>query len=137
METFDQTMQKLVNSDYETLLTFAKQAITQLLPICKTIDPKNNGFLMISSIVLSAIGTDGKLSPKETDFLRDCLGLNDEQIVKYVNLYSPEMEALVDKFADEISTEIKLYTVTLVSAIAACDEKICREETAFIRKIMA
>jgi len=137
METFDQTMQKLVNSDYETLLSFAKQAIARLLPVCKTIDPKNNGFLMISSIVLSAIGSDKKLSQKETDFLRDCLGLDDEHIVKYINLYSPEMEALVDKFADEISAEIKLSTVALVAAIAACDEKICREESAFIRKILA
>ena len=92
---------------------------------------------MISSIVLSAIGSDKKLSQKETDFLRDCLGLDDEHIVKYINLYSPEMEALVDKFADEISAEIKLSTVALVAAIAACDEKICREESAFIRKILA
>ncbi len=137
MTQFDNTMLEFVNLDYDSLLELAKKSIKSLHPICKAIDPENDGVLLLSSIVLSAIGTDRRLSEKERQFLSDTLSFNSREIDEYFSLYSPEMENLVDAFADEISEDTKLHVVTLVCAIAACDETISCEESAFIKKLLA
>ena len=137
MSSFNEILQKFVNTDYATLVNIAKGAINDLLPVCKAVDPENDGFLMLSSIILSAIGSDGKLTYKEKCFLKDCLGFDDELIDKYIGLYDSKMEALVDKFTDDISTDVGATTLTLVTAIAACDETITREESAFIHKLLS
>lgn len=136
MNSFNELMQKFVNTDYNTLVSIAQQAISALMPTCKAVDPDNEGCLMLSSIVLAAIGSDGKLSVKEKQFLGDALGLKDELVDQYIGLYDAKMEELVDKFTDDISAEVGANTVTLVAAIAACDETITRDESAFILKLI-
>ena len=110
--------------------------MVNLLPVCKKVDAENDGFMMISSIVLSAIGADGKLTALERKFLGDVMGLSDENISKYIKMYNSKMAELVDHFADSLSADIKADTAMLVISIAACDEKISHEETAFIRKLL-
>ena len=86
--------------------------------------------------ILTAIGADGVLSSKERQFLRDVLGLSDDSITKYIKMYDSRMVDLVNTFADRSSSEIKGHTMMLIMSVCACDEKISREETAFIRKIL-
>ncbi len=136
MKSFSEMLQNFVNEDYDSLVLIAKQAIAAILPTCMQVDPENQGYMMLSSIILSAIGSDGKLSGKEKRFIKDCLGLNKEQIEQYIGLYDKRMEELVDRFADDISTEVGGNTITLVAAIAACDETISHEESAFILKLL-
>ncbi len=135
--TFNELMQKYVNSDYSTLVNLAQKALVNLIPVCKKVDADNDGFMMVSSIILSAIGADGVLSVLEKKFLGDVLGLDNDTVSKYIKMYNSKMADLVDHFADSLSTDIKADTVMLVCCVAACDEKISREETAFIRKLMA
>lgn len=137
MASFNELMQKFVNEDYDTLVALAKNALGKVLPACQAVDPDHEGMLMLTSIVLAAIGADGTLTAIERKFLKDILGLDDEQVTKLIGMYSSQMVELVDKFADDISSDVKTDTVMLVSAIAACDEKISREETALIRKLLA
>lgn len=136
MSSFNELLQKWVNEDYETLVNMAKFAMVDVLPACKTYDPEHEGFLLISSIILSAVGADGKLSYKERCLMKDVLGLDDAMIDKYIGMYSSKMQDLVDKFADSMSSDLKAKIVMLVGAIAACDETISREETAFMHKIL-
>ena len=137
MATFNELMQKYVNADYSTLVVLAQKAMSNLLPVCKRVDADNDGFMMLSSLVLSAIGADGTLTALERQFLRDVMGLSDENISKYIKMYSSKMAELADHFADNMSTDIKADTAMLIICICACDEKISREETAFIRKLLA
>ncbi|MBQ8894534.1 MAG: TerB family tellurite resistance protein [Clostridia bacterium] len=136
MASFNEMMQKYVDADYETLVAIAKDSIVELLPTCKKVDTEHEGMFMLTSIVLSAIGADGVLTAKEKQFLRDVLGLSDEQISTFIKMYSSKMVDLVDKFADDLSQDIKIQTISLVLSVASVDEKISREETAFIRKLL-
>ena len=137
MATFNELMQKYVNEDYSTLVAFSQKALANLIPVCNKVDPDNDGFKMVSSLVLSAIGADGTLTALERKFLGDVLGLSDENISKYIKMYNSRMADLVDHFADSLTTDIKADTAMLIICICACDEKISREETAFIRKLLA
>ena len=44
---------------------------------------------------------------------------------------------LVDKFADNLGNDVKSHVLMLVLSVASSDEKICAEETAFIKKLLA
>lgn len=137
MATFNELMQKYVNEDYSTLVVMAQKALSNLIPVCKKVDADNDGFMMVSSLILSAIGADGTLTVLERKFLHDVMGLSDESISKYIKMYNSRMADLADHFADNMSTDIKADTAMLIICICACDEKISREETAFIRKLLA
>ena len=137
MATFNEVMQNYVNLSYQELVIVAQKSLVSLLPACKAVDPDNEGIFMLSSLVLTALAADGVLSAKEQQFLADVLGLNEEGIARYVAMYDPQMEALADKFADNLPDDVKTDTLSLMTAVAACDETISREETALIRKILA
>ena len=58
MATFNELMQKYVNTDYPVLLDLAKEAIRRLTPACKQVDPQHDGYYMLSSIIfLLSAGT--------------------------------------------------------------------------------
>lgn len=137
MATFNELMQKYVNEDYSTLVFMAQKAMSNLIPVCRKVDADNDGFMMVSSLVLSAIGADGTLTALERKFLHDVMGLSDENISKYIKMYNSRMADLADHFADNMSADVKADTAMLIICICACDEKISREETAFIRKLLA
>ena len=137
MASFNEIMQKFVNEDYDTLLSFAKTSLGKVLPACQAVDEEHEGMFMLTSIILSAIGADGTLTTIERRFLKDLLGLDDDAVSKMIGMYDSRMVELTDKFADGMPSEIKTDTLMLVTAIAACDEKISSEESAFIRRLMA
>ncbi len=133
---FNGFLQEFVNKPYDELVFIAKKAIGELHPACAAVDTDNNGFFMLTSIVLAAIGADETLTDKERGFLRDVLSISDEAVTKYIKLYNKSMVDLVDSFADNLNTEIKSHVMMLVLSIMCVDEKISREETALIRKLL-
>lgn len=137
MATFNDLMQKYVNSDYETLVKLAQAALVDVLPACKAVDKENDGLFMATSIILAAIGADGVLTGLEKKLLQDALGQDDATVHKFITLYDSRMADLVDHFADSSNDDVKAATLMLVTAVAAVDEKISHQETALIKKIMA
>lgn len=135
MSSFNELMQKYVNTDYPVLLELAKEAISRLMPACKKVDSDHDGFMMLSSILLATIATDGVLTGLEKKLLMEATGLDEAAVDKFITLYDPQMPALVDYFCDNMGDDLKADTIMLVSVFAAVDEKISREETAFIRKL--
>lgn len=135
MSTFNELMQKYVNTDYEVLVDLAKEAVKRLKPHCKAVDPDHDGNYMLASLVLSAIGADGVLSALESKMLGDVLGLNKDEIQKLIGMYDSRMPELANHFADNMSEDTKADAIMLVTTIASVDEKIGKEETAFIRKL--
>ena len=136
MANYDETMQKMVDRSYDELVGIAKRAMAELIGPCREMDPKTDGSLMMISIILTAIGADGKLTALERRMLGDVLDMTDEQISGFIKMYDSDMVELVDKFADVAGIDVKAAVMILVSAIAAVDETINREENAFIRRIM-
>ena len=133
---FGTLLQEFVNKDYNELLDLAKQAVARVLPICKVVDEKNNGIAALSAILLSAVAADGKLTRLEAQFLGDITGLDANGVDKLTDMYTGQMVELTDLLADKMSKENKADIMVLITCLAACDETISREETAFIRKIL-
>ena len=137
MSSFNELMQKYVNTDYEVLVDLAKEAVRRLMPYCKKVDPDHNGNYMLASLILSAIGADGVLTTLESKMLSDVMGLNTEEIKKLIAMFDNRMADLADHFADNMNADTKADTLMLITVLAAVDEKISKEETAFIKKLMA
>jgi len=135
MTTFNELMQKYVNTDYEVLVDLAKQAVERVMPACRQVDPEHNGNYMLASMILSAIGADGVLSALEKKMICEVMNLNDSEIQKLIGMYDKKMLDLVNHFADNMGEDLKADTIMLITTIAAVDEKIAKEETAFIRKL--
>lgn len=136
MASFTEIMQQYVNLDYSDLLSTAKRSFAKIIPACEAVDQENKGFLMVTSIFLAALAADGKMSSKEAQFISDLLGLDLKQIEQFNSLYNSNMEELVDKFADSLNSNLKAEVITLCLCIASVDEKISREENAFLQKLL-
>ena len=134
---FGALLQEFVNKDYNELLALAKQAVTRVLPVCKSVDEQNNGIGALTAILLSAVAADGKLTRLEAQFLGDITGLDAAGVDKLTDMYTGKMVELTDLLADKFSKETKADIMILVTCLAACDETISREETAFLRQILA
>ena len=93
------------------------------------------GNLFSLSSSLAAIGADGTLTALESKMLSDVLGLDNAGIQKLIKMYDPKMPDLVNHFADNMGEDTKADTIMLVTVFASVDEKIGKEETAFIRKL--
>lgn len=137
MASFNELMQKYVNTDYPVLLDLAKEAINRVLPACKAVDSEHNGYFMLTSILLSAIGADGVLTALEKKLLVEAADIAEEQISKLIGMYDSRMPDLVNHFCDNMGDDLKADTIMLVTIFAAVDEKISKEETALIRKLFA
>ena len=129
-------MQKYVNTDYPVLVDLAKEAVRRLLPACRQVDPQHNGYFLLTSMILSAVGADGVLSALEQKMLCDVMDIDESSIQKLLSMYDSKMPDLVDFFADKMGDDLKADTIMLITAFASVDEKICREETLFIRKLL-
>ncbi len=134
---FNQMLQDFVNKERDELVYIAKRAMGELLPHCKKVDPDNDGFFMLTAIILTAIGADGTLTVKEREFLREVLEQDDETISRFIKIYDKAMFETVDKFADALGSDVKAHVLMLVMSVASSDETICKEETAFIKRILA
>ena len=135
MSSFSELMQKYVNTDYEVLVDLAKEAVRRLMPYCKAVDPDHNGNYMLTSLLLTAIGADGKLTALENKMLQEVMGLSNEEVQKLIGMYDSRMPELANYFADNMSDDTKADTIMLITLFAAVDETICKEETAIIRKL--
>lgn len=135
MTSFNELMQKYVNTDYDVLVDLAKEAVRRLMPYCQKVDPQHNGNYMLAALILTAIGADGKLTPLESKMLQDVMGLDKDAITKLIGMYDSKMPELADYFADNMGDDTKADAIMLITVIASVDEKICKEETALIRKL--
>ena len=135
MSSFNELMQKYVNTDYQVLVDLAKEAVKRLMPHCQKVDPQHNGNYMLAALILSAIGADGILTVLERNMLADVLGLSKEEIQKLIGMYDKKMPELANYFADNMGEDTKADAIMLITTIASVDEKICKEETELIRKL--
>lgn len=136
MANMNELLQEMVNKDYDELVEFGKIALSKMLPYLKKIDEENEGFFLLTSIILSAIGADGKLSALERSFLKDVVGLSDEGVDNLIKLYTSKSEDLTDTLFDSaIADDFRGDLTMFILAIMAVDEHITREETAFIKKL--
>ncbi len=137
MANFNEMMQEFVNRDYEELVKIASVAVAEVLPACRKADPSHDGYVLLAGILLAALNADGTLTDLERKFLYDVLDFDDETISNMLSLYDDSVMELTDTFADNMGDDNKSNVIILCLCICAVDEKISREETAFLRKLLA
>ncbi len=137
MADFNQMMQDFVNKDYDEPVSFGKIALGKIMPVLEAIDTEHKGMFMLTSIILASVGADGTLTALENKWLKDVMGLTDETIDNMLKLYSSKMEDLTDALFDNAPQEFKGDLMMFVLSILSVDEKISKEETAFVKKLFA
>lgn len=137
MATLKDILQRCVDMEYTELVELAKRSLAAFLPKCREVDNEHDGMLLTASIVLAAVAADGELTPRENRFLCDVMALDQTRIEALVLLYDAEMEALADSFADHCEAAVKAEILTFCVCVAACDGTINREESAFLRRLLA
>ena len=136
MSTFNDVLQKWVNTDYKILVSLAKEAIVRLTPACKQVDPKNGGYTMLSAIILSAVCADGTVSTMEQTMLKEILNLDDNKMRQFIKSYDQQYPGLTEYFCQNMGSHLQADTIMLVTTLCAVDEKISSEETKLIKKLM-
>lgn len=135
MKQFDEFMQEMVNLDYQNLVSAAKNAMSNLEYLCRSVNVSNGGVYMKAAIALTPIYADGEVTPLEKKMLGDVFMFDPITLQTILEIYSPEMPNHVLDFANRLENDKKQDLITLVTAFAAVDEKISKEETAFIQKL--
>ncbi len=137
--TYEQLMQKYVNAPYSLLLSIAVDSINHVMPIFDQIADDGNGASVVLPFICTALAVDGKFSDLEYQFVKDVTGLTysyDEFKTVVQNFYSDKWVAATDKLVDACPDEIKQYLISFCLAFVAVDEKISREENAFIYRLI-
>ena len=136
MATLNELLQDFVNRDYEELVAIGKIAFAKVHPVLCKIDAENNGYFLMTNVLLSAIGADGKLTDLESKWLKDVAGLDDNAIDTLLKLYNTKTEDVTDALFDNAPETLRADLLMLVLSIMAVDEKIAYQETAFLAKLM-
>ncbi len=137
MNNLNDTLQRIVNEDYDSLLKMARQAIDDVLPYCKKVDASNDGVIMLTSVLMAAISADNKLTALESQFIGEITGLPRENILDLARIRTAETAEMVDRFADALDAKGKAALCFLVAAIFACDQTISAQENQYLRKLLA
>lgn len=136
MADFNETLQDLVNQDYETLVEFASRAASELIPVFKRFDSENDGAMLLSIVTATALAADGELTPLEKKLMADAFGLSSEAIAGITSFYTGDMDELTNSFVDALDSDEKAKAILLFAAICAVDESINRNEVAFIKYLI-
>ncbi len=137
MSSFKALLQDYVNRDYEDLVRISRIAAEDLLPELDGAELQISNDALVLGAVLSAVAADGKLSERERSFMKDVLKIDDDSVDDLICKYDSRMADAVDNFVDASVTSVKANMLIIVTAVAAIDERISREETTLIKKLMA
>lgn len=143
MGKFEDLLQNIVNMSKEEKIDMAVSAINNLMPSFKQIDDKTNGFAIFSSLIGSAVGADGEISEDEFYFLQSFLKaydleLSKEEFIDYLKSSTSENSYKLVLELKEILTDDGILEVTkLIAAICAIDDKIDKNEAAYIATLLS
>ena len=136
MEKFKVLMKKYVNMDYDELVVLAKTSLGECRDLLTKVDSKYNGAIAVVTMVNASLMADGKLSAKEIRFLRDVMGMEEDDVKTLVSRFTGKEYEVIDMMADLASVEEKMAIINFIATITACDEKISAGESAFLLKII-
>ncbi|MBP3436960.1 MAG: hypothetical protein J6K61_03515 [Clostridia bacterium] len=133
----NEMLQKMVNEDYDSIVNIAKSAMANVSDNLKgTLDDDQIATLLYGALGATMV-VDASFSSLEQKFISD-LGLDVDSMYGFLQSISkdPSMLESFDGMVDSCDQDTKSALVILVVAIAAIDERISVEETAFIRKLI-
>ena len=139
-EAYEKILQDYVNAPYDVLLAVANDALAKIMPVFNEIAEDGNGAGIVLPFICTALAVDGKFTELEYKFIKDLLEIDQSyDYFKTVvqNYYSDEWINAVDGLIDSCPDELKNSLLSFCLAFVSVDEKISKEENAFIAKLMA
>ena len=139
-EKYNQLLQDFVNAPYDVLLAVANDSLAKVMPVFNEIADDGNGASIVLPFICTALAVDGKFSELEYKFVKDLIGVDEsydyfKEVVQ--NYYTAEWVNAVDGLIDSCPDELKNSLLSFCLAFVSVDEKISKEENAFIAKLMA
>ncbi|MBE6562799.1 MAG: hypothetical protein E7660_03585 [Ruminococcaceae bacterium] len=123
--------------DNNELVSLAKDAYSRIMPFCKKLyNNEKDGVIVLFTFIITAVGADCELTPRERAFLREVIKVSDELIIKCVNAFNPKMDTLADTLFDNFPTDVRKDLLTFILCVLASDG-VTREETEFLRILLA
>jgi len=139
-DSYSKLLQDYVNAPYDVLLAVANDSLAKIMPVFNELAEDGNGAGFVLPFICTALAVDGKFSELEYKFVKDLLGI-DQSYDYFKNVvqsyYTGEWLQLVDGLIDSCPEELKNALLSFCLAFVAVDEKISREENAYIAKLMA
>lgn len=134
MDKIGEIFQSYVNLDQKSLIEIAAESIPKFLPVLKQVDAEHGGNVCLAMMISCAFGADGKLTEKESAFLR-AVKL-DVDLIKTI-LNTDGAYTIIDNLVDSMNTEEKAAALSFMICLCAIDESISPEENAFLRRLLA
>ena len=139
-ENYNKLLQDYVNAPYDVLLAVANDSLAKVMPVFNEIAEDGNGASIVLPFICTALAVDGKFSEREYKIIKDLLEIDQsydyfKSVVQ--NYYSAEWINAVDGLIDSCPEELKTALLSFCLAFVSVDEKISKEENAFIAKLMA
>ncbi len=140
MSSFNELMQRFVNTDYEDLVTVAKDACNDVFPAVKNyFGEVDTAVKFMVAVIGTCIGADGALTELEKRFAYDVIGdsMTPSFLDSMTTVYGDnDSRNLVDEIIDSLNSDAKASLLVFCAAFLAVDETISRPEVAFISKLM-
>ena len=138
-EKYDKLLQDFVNAPYDVLLAVANDSLEKIMPVFNEIAEDGNGAKVVLPFICTALAVDNKFSELEYKFLKDLLGIDKsydyfKNVVQ--NYHSAEWIKAVDGLIDSCPDDLRNSLLSFCLAFVSVDEKISKEENAFIAKLM-
>lgn len=133
MSVLDDLFEPWEQADYDTLVDRAKEAIENLMPLCKEIDTKQHGKLMMATLILGAIYADDDVNEDERKMLAKIWDADFESMMESCYNSADEIEGFAPKMMELMNNDYLANIIMLSLAIAAADGIINEKEREFIR----
>ena len=132
-------LEEFIEKDYDELMDIFRISYLSFL---ETLEknyhfPINMVNTYAIDLIAASIAADGELAENEITFLKDTFSLKDDQIQKlFERGKKPYVVNGIEHMLMIVFSDVKEYAITLCLSIIAIDEKITREEVAFIERLL-
>ena len=132
-------LEEFIEKDYDELMDIFRISYLSFLETLekKYHFPTNMVNTYAIDLIAASIAADGELAENEITFLKDTFSLKDDQIQKlFERGKKPYVVNGIEHMLMIVFSDVKEYAITLCLSIIAIDEKITREEVAFIERLL-
>ena len=142
MSSFNEMLQELVNEDDDYKIKLAAECLSDLYPTFKRFDPEHEGMLIIYTLFGTSAAADGQLTEKELGLITGLLaavGINHEpeEIIDLVKTCgNSDAYQMIGDVREHLDDEGANNLLNLIAAICSIDDRIAKEEVAFIKDLL-
>ncbi len=136
---YDKLLQDFVNMDYNDLVNYASNLVSPICQGLEKISGDEDAIDFFITVIFSTMAVDGNFTELEYRFISEVFNLNrsydslKEQVASY---YDAEWLSIANQIVDVVDEKTKTKLIAFCLCVASVDERISREENAFISMLL-